>query len=96
MRIHRKGEMDRQKVEQAVRLLMEGLGLNLNHEGLRDTPRRVSSMFIDDFFRDINRDPGDVIATFFRADYDEMVAGEISSFTLYANIISCRSLEGPL
>ncbi len=66
--------MDRQKVEQAVRLLMEGLGLNLNHEGLRDTPRRVSSMFIDDFFRDIECDPGEVITTFFRADYDEMVA----------------------
>ena len=66
--------MDRQKVEQAVRLLMEGLELDLTHEGLRDTPRRVSSMFIDDFFRDINRDPGDVITTFFHADYDEMVA----------------------
>ena len=66
--------MDRQKVEQAVRLLMEGLELDLTQEGLRDTPRRVSSMFIDDFFRDIIRDPGDVITTFFRADYDEMVA----------------------
>jgi len=66
--------MDRQKVEQAVRLLMEGLELDLTQEGLRDTPRRVSSMFIDDFFRDINRDPGDVITTFFHADYDEMVA----------------------
>ena len=66
--------MDRQKVEQAVRLLMEGLGLDLTQEGLRDTPRRVSSMFIDDFFRDMNRDPGDVITTFFHADYDEMVA----------------------
>jgi len=66
--------MDRQKVEQAVRLLMEGLELDLTKEGLRDTPRRVSSMFIDDFFRDMNRDPGDVITTFFHADYDEMVA----------------------
>lgn len=66
--------MDRQKVEQAIRLLMEGLELDLTKEGLRDTPRRVSSMFIDDFFRDMNRDPGDVITTFFHADYDEMVA----------------------
>jgi len=42
--------MDREKVERAVRLLMEGLDLDLTLEGLRDTPRRVSSMFIDDFF----------------------------------------------
>jgi len=65
--------MDKKKVEQAVRLLMEGLDLDLNLEGFRDTPRRVSSMFIDDFFRDIKRDPGEVITTFFHADYDEMV-----------------------
>ena len=66
--------MDREKVEQAVRLMMEGLDLDLDLEGFRDTPRRVSSMFIDDFFRDIKHDPGEVITTFFHADYDEMVA----------------------
>jgi len=72
--------MDREKVEQAVRLMMEGLDLDLTQEGLCDTPRRVSSMFIDDFFRDIERDPGEVITTFFHADYDEMVAMRNISF----------------
>lgn len=66
--------MDREKVEQAVRLMMEGLDLDLTQEGLRDTPQRVSSMFVDDFFRDMNRHPGEVLTTFFHADYDEMVA----------------------
>jgi len=66
--------MNREKVEQAVRLMMEGLELDLTQEGLLDTPQRVSSMFIDDFFRDMNRHPGDVLNTFFHADYDEMVA----------------------
>lgn len=66
--------MDAEMVERGVRMMMEGLGLDLNREGLHDTPRRVSSMFIDDFFRDIELDPGEVITTFFRADYDEMVA----------------------
>jgi len=66
--------MNREKVEQAVRLMMEGLDLDLTQEGLLDTPRRVSSMFIDDFFRDMNRDPSEVLTTFFHADYDEMVA----------------------
>jgi GTP cyclohydrolase I len=66
--------MNRQKVEQAVRLMMEGLDLDLTQEGLCDTPRRVSSMFIDDFFRDMNRHPDEVLNTFFHADYDEMVA----------------------
>ena len=66
--------MNRQKVEQAVRLMMEGLDLDLTQEGLCDTPRRVSSMFIDDFFRDMNRHPKEVLNAFFHADYDEMVA----------------------
>jgi len=66
--------MDREKAEQAVRTMMEALGLDVNLEGLRDTPRRVVSMFTDDFFRDIDRQPADVITTFFHDDYDEMIA----------------------
>ena len=65
--------MDRKKVEQGARLLMEGLDLDLSCEGLRDTPKRIASMFIEDFFRDIEREPAEAITAFFHADYDEMV-----------------------
>ena len=66
--------MDKSKVEQGVRMMMEGLGLDLELEGLRDTPRRVAAMFADDFFAHINEDPGDTLTTFFHSNYDEMVA----------------------
>ena len=36
----RKVMVDRKKVEQAVRLLLEGIGEDVNREGLRDTPDR--------------------------------------------------------
>jgi GTP cyclohydrolase I len=61
-------------------MIMEGLGLDLNLESLCDTPRRVTSMFVDDFFRHMDQDPRDVLTTFFRADYDEMVAVQAVPF----------------
>jgi GTP cyclohydrolase I len=45
--------MNRRKAEQTVHLVMEGLDLNLTQAGLCDTPRRVISMLIDAFFREI-------------------------------------------
>ena len=49
--------MDKSKVEQGVRMTMEGLGLDLELERLRDTPRRVAAMFADDFFARIDGGP---------------------------------------
>lgn len=34
--------MDKNKIEDAVRLLLEGFGEDVNREGLQDTPRRVA------------------------------------------------------
>ncbi len=66
--------MNEQNVQQAIRDLIEGLGLDLTRKELRDTPARVSSMYTQDFFEYMDQDPGDVLTTFFNADYDEMVA----------------------
>jgi GTP cyclohydrolase I len=37
--------MDKAKIEQSVRLLLEGIGENPDREGLRGTPRRVAEMY---------------------------------------------------
>ena len=37
--------IDRNKVEQAVRLLLEGMGEDPSREGLVDTPERVARMY---------------------------------------------------
>lgn len=36
--------VDRQKVEQAIRLYLEGIGEDVNREGLLDTPSRIARM----------------------------------------------------
>ena len=37
--------IDREKVEQAVRLLLEGIGEDPNREGLLETPERIARMY---------------------------------------------------
>jgi len=36
---------DREKVEQATKLLLEGIGEDVNREGVRETPKRVALMY---------------------------------------------------
>lgn len=37
--------VDKKKVEEAVRLLLEGIGEDIHREGLADTPKRVARMY---------------------------------------------------
>ena len=37
--------VDLKKIEQAVTLLLEGIGEDVNREGLKDTPNRIARMY---------------------------------------------------
>ena len=37
--------IDHEKIEQAVRLMLEGIGEDVNREGLEDTPARIARMY---------------------------------------------------
>lgn len=41
------GEMDLDKIEQGIRLVLEGLGEDTQRDGLQRTPRRVAEMYLD-------------------------------------------------
>ncbi len=64
--------MDKAKIEQGVRLLLEGVGEDLSREGLRDTPKRVAAMY-EEIFRGIGQDPQDVLKVTFGENHEEMV-----------------------
>jgi GTP cyclohydrolase I len=53
-------------------LILEGIGENLNREGIKDTPKRVASMFAE-LCAGIEKDPREAIEVFFQEAYDEMV-----------------------
>lgn len=41
--------MDKEKIEQGVRLILEGIGEDIKREGLIDTPKRVAKMYEECF-----------------------------------------------
>ena len=43
--------MDTQKIETAVKMIIEAVGEDANREGLQETPARVARMYQRDFFR---------------------------------------------
>ncbi len=60
------------KVEQGVRLILEGIGEDLDREGLRETPARVARMY-DEILAGMRTDPAEILKTVFEEDHEEMV-----------------------
>jgi len=65
-------EIDRAKIEQAVRLILEGIGDDPDRDGVKDTPRRVADMY-QEIFAGIGADAEELVAQIPGADFDEMI-----------------------
>ena len=52
-----KNMIDHEKIEQAVRLLLEGMGEDVNREGLIDTPDRIARMY-EEIYGGMDEDAG--------------------------------------
>lgn len=66
------GRFDHDKIRQGVRLLFEGLGLNIDDPRTAETPDRVARMF-DEVFAGLLVDPSAVLDVVFEEGHDEMV-----------------------
>ncbi|HEU4900484.1 MAG TPA: GTP cyclohydrolase I FolE [Actinomycetota bacterium] len=66
------GGFDPEKVERGVRLILEGIGEDLDRDGLRDTPARVARMY-EEITSGLRTDPTQVLQAVFEAGHDEMV-----------------------
>ncbi len=66
------GEFDVQKVEQGVRLILEGIGEDAGRDGLKETPRRVAEMYRE-VFAGLHEDPEAVVDAVFDVAHDEMI-----------------------
>lgn len=64
--------MDKDKIEQAVRLFLEGIGENPDREGLQGTPARISDM-CEELFSGINQTPKEHLSKTFTAENNEMI-----------------------
>ena len=63
---------DHAKVERGVRLILEGIGEDLERDGLRDTPTRVARMY-EEITSGLREDPTQVLQEVFEEGHDEMV-----------------------
>ena len=63
---------DHAKIEQGVRLLLDGIGEDPERAGLRETPSRVARMY-QEIFAGIDVDAADVVTVVEGADFDEMI-----------------------
>ncbi len=64
--------MDRRKIERAVRMMLEGIGEDVNRPGLRDTPRRVAQM-CEEIYSGMTCDPARIIKPLSAEEHDEIV-----------------------
>ncbi len=64
--------IDQEKIKEGVRLLLEGMGEDVNREGLKETPDRIARMY-QEIFGGMYEDAGVHLAKVFAADTDEMV-----------------------
>ena len=64
--------IDHEKIEQAVRLLLEGMGEDVTREGLKDTPDRIARMY-EEIYGGMDEDAGVHLAKTFTVDSREMV-----------------------
>jgi GTP cyclohydrolase IA len=63
---------DRRKIEEGVRLILEGVGEDPDREGLRETPRRVARMY-EEILSGVGSDPTPLVTVVPGADFDEMI-----------------------
>jgi GTP cyclohydrolase I len=64
--------IDRAKIEQAVRLILEGIGDDPDRDGVRDTPQRVAEMY-EEIFAGVDVEPEPLVTVVPGADFDEMI-----------------------
>lgn len=64
--------MDKAKIEAAVRMLLEGIGEDVNREGLQETPSRISRMY-EEICSGMQEDAGVHLEKMFTVDHNEMV-----------------------
>lgn len=64
--------MDREKIERAVRDILEAIGEDPDREGLKETPNRVARMY-EEVFSGLSEDAHDHLKLFNESGNDEMV-----------------------
>ena len=64
--------VDHEKVKEAVKLLLEGIGEDVNREGLLETPERIARMY-EEICGGMDADAGEHLSKVFSVDHNDLV-----------------------
>ena len=64
--------VDKKKIEEGVLLLLEGIGEDVNREGLKETPARIARMY-EEIFAGMDENPKTHLSKTFHVENNEMV-----------------------
>lgn len=64
--------VDQKKIEEAVRMLLEGIGEDVTREGLTDTPGRIARMY-EELYKGMDEDPAQHLSKTFTVNSNEIV-----------------------
>ena len=64
--------INQEKIKEGVRLILEGIGEDLNREGLRETPDRIARMY-EEVFSGMEELPGQHLAKRFPVEDDHII-----------------------
>lgn len=67
-----KNMVDQDKIKEAVKLILEGIGEDVTREGLIDTPERIARMYAE-IMSGMDEDPKEHLSKVFSVDNNEMV-----------------------
>ena len=66
-------EFDEKKMEEGMRIFLEGMGVDTNDQHIKNTPSRVMRAWRDSFGAGYQTTPDDVLNVEFADDYDQMI-----------------------
>lgn len=64
--------IDKEKIREAARLMLEGIGEDPGREGLRETPERIARMY-GELFSGLGNDGSEELSKVFKVETDEIV-----------------------
>lgn len=70
--LERPNGFDAKRIEEGVRLILEGIGEDPDRGGLRETPARVARMY-QEIFAGVGKDASELVTVVEGADHDEMI-----------------------
>ena len=84
--------VDKAKVEEAIKLLLEGIGEDVDREGLQGTPERIARM-CEEIYGGLDNEADEYLQKQFHEKTTKWSWKKILPFIPCANIILCRFTE---